>query len=287
MKNADRDWLAQVYDTALDLEGKGRSRFPPVLLGRAVATLFLEPSTRTRVSFTLAARSLHADVVNLPPDTSSMIKGESLYDTLKTLEAEGVSYAVIRQKAEGELPTLAPRTSIHLLNAGEGTTEHPTQALGDVLALRQAVGSLKGLRICFYGDAAYSRVFSSSSCAFKLEGAKIAVCSMPELLPPKRHFRGRTFTSPSEAVRWADVLYGLRLQKERHARPIDFAAYARRFQIRCVPKGKWLMHAGPFNRGVEVSGDVVYSARSLILSQITRCFYARAALFVVLEMTAR
>ncbi|MGH8103284.1 MAG: aspartate carbamoyltransferase catalytic subunit, partial [bacterium] len=225
LKGVNAQWLEQLFETALDLKRKGRTRFPPSLLGRPVATIFLEPSTRTKVSFTLAAQALQADVVDLSPETSSMIKGESLLDTLKTLEAEGAAYAVIRLKPEGTLSKIAPQTAISVLNAGEGTTEHPTQALGDVLALRAAAGSLKGLRVCFFGDAAYSRVFSSSSIAFKQQGAEVAVCSMPELAPSKKTFGGKRFTDYTQAAQWAEVLYGLRFQKERHEKAVDMDTY--------------------------------------------------------------
>jgi len=287
VKQITPGFLEDFYPVVEGYKERGRKNLPPILRGRWIATLFLEPSTRTRVSFHLSVRALGAEVIDLLPEMSSLKKGESLLDTLKTLEMEGVDYCIIRLKEERVLSAVAPQTSLRIINAGEGTQEHPTQSLGDLITLKETFQSLKGLHICFLGDAAYSRVFRSNYPVFKTEGAEIGLCTMEPFLPPDIHqLQINLFDNLRSTIQWADVIYVLRLQRERHPSSLPEALvseYVSRFQVQEMPPKIYLMHAGPFERNIEVSEKVVYADRSLILKQVENGFFARAALLTLME----
>lgn len=282
------EFLNDFYPAVEGYKRRGKKNLPPILKGRWIATLFLEPSTRTKVSFTFSARTLGAEVIDILPEMSSLQKGESLLDTLKTLEMEGVDYGVIRLKEEDVLGAVASQTSLRIINAGEGTREHPTQSLGDLLTLKETFQTLKGLRICFLGDAAYSRVFRSNYQVFISGGAEIGLCTMEPFLPPNIHqLKVNLFDNLNSVLQWADVIYVLRFQRERHPSSSLSEAliseYVSRFQLRKMPVKTYLMHAGPFERNIEVSEKVVYADRSLIWKQVENGFFARAALLTLME----
>lgn len=260
-----------------------------VLRGRFVANLFFEPSTRTRFSFEVAARRLGADVLNFSAATSSVQKGESHYDTLRTLEAMGVEAAVVRLAEPGVLAELAPRLAMRLVNAGDGANEHPTQALLDMLTIRQRFGRLEGLTVAIIGDIAHSRVARSNLYGLTKFGARVLFAG-PEPLLWHGHGGLAEVVSVDEAVEAADVVMMLRVQRERHvdpaAVPEDYLARygltverARRMKPHAV-----ILHPAPVNRGVEIADELVEDPRSLIFRQVTNGVAVRMA---VLERAVR
>jgi aspartate carbamoyltransferase catalytic subunit len=289
--------LAELVSCAFSVAEKGPPRNR--LKGRRVGLLFLEASTRTRVSFQLAAQALGAEVVSLDPETASVQKGETVVDTVKTLEAEGLDYLVVRAR-EAFLPHLISReTWLRVINAGDGQHAHPTQALADVLALlsvtegarwknRKEVGRwLTGYRVLFTGDVQHSRVFRSVADVFARCGAQIGTATYPTLgLKVAESFPGvARFETLAEGLRWANVVYPLRVQRERLA-SLPFSSpeeYHQAYGISRLTKGQWLMHCGPMNRGVEVAGRLAYSEQSLILAQVKWGYCGRVALLATME----
>jgi aspartate carbamoyltransferase catalytic subunit len=272
-----------------------------VLDDRRVGLLFLEASTRTRVSFQEAAQALGADVVVLDPETTSLQKGETVLDTVRTLEAEGLNYLVIRTGTPFLPHLIASETGVRIINAGDGQHAHPTQALADILALltvqakrgrRMPKGnlraSLRGIRVLFTGDVRHSRVFRSTTDLLIRCGAVVGTATYPTLgLVSRESFPEVTrFHHLSDGLRWASVVYPLRVQRERMKTPPFASAreYSQAFGTHRLRKEQWLMHCGPFNRGVEVAASLVYSDRSLIMEQV-RCGYRiRVALLTLMEV---
>ncbi len=260
------------------------------LRGKTVVLAFFEPSTRTRVSFELAARRLSADVVSFQALGSSLAKGESLLDTVQTLEAMGMDALVIRHPAAGISWLLREHVSCSIINAGDGQHEHPTQALLDGFTLWRHFGQLQGLRVCLIGDILHSRVARSNIALLHLFGAEVGVCGPLTLIPRnvEQIFGVRLFTDLQEAVRWADVLNVLRLQWERMESGLvpSVEEYHRWFGITArVFEWKadvWIMHPGPVNYGVELTPDVALSPRSFIRQQVTHGVAIRMAVLSLL-----
>ncbi|HUB98907.1 MAG TPA: aspartate carbamoyltransferase catalytic subunit [Solirubrobacterales bacterium] len=254
----------------------------PTLRGRTVVTLFYESSTRTSSSFELAAKRLSADLVSVKAAGSSIDKGESLKDTIATLSAYDPAAIVIRHPYAGAAQMVAGWTSAAVVNAGDGKHEHPSQALLDVYTLRRRLGSLDGTRIWIVGDVLHSRVARSNLIAFNRMGAEVTVCGPPTLIPRGIEELGCAVSHSLDGVEEADVVYALRLQHERMAESFipSLREYAATFQIdtRRLSPRQLLMHPGPVNRGVELSGEAIDSPQSLIVEQVAAGLVVRMAI---------
>jgi aspartate carbamoyltransferase catalytic subunit len=262
----------------------------PALRGRTVLNLFYEASTRTRSSFELAAKRLSADVVNFAASGSSVEKGESLKDTVLTLSAHRPDAIVIRTPWAGAAELVSGWTSAAIVNAGDGMHEHPTQALLDVYTLRRRLGSLDGASVWIIGDVAHSRVARSNVLAFRTMGAKVTVCGPPTLIPRDIEALGCDVRFTLDGLREADVVYALRMQHERMDQAFvpTLREYASVYKVdaRRLGPRQVLMHPGPVNRGVELSGEVVDSPQSVILEQVEAGVVVRmAVLYEVLAGT--
>jgi aspartate carbamoyltransferase catalytic subunit len=260
----------------------------PALRGRRVLNLFYEASTRTRSSFELAAKTLSAEVVNFASSGSSVEKGESLKDTIATLSAYGPDAIVVRHPHVGSASLVAQWTDASVVNAGDGKHEHPTQALLDTFALRRRLGSLDGARIWIVGDVLHSRVARSDILAFQRMGAHVTVCGPPTLIPRGIEALGCDVTYKLDGLGEADVIYALRMQRERMADNFvpSLREYARCYQINAGRLGprQVLMHPGPVNRGVELSAEVIDSPQAIITQQVEAGVVVRMA--VLYELLA-
>ena len=260
----------------------------PALRGRTVLNLFYEVSTRTRSSFELAAKRLSADVVNFAASGSSVEKGESLKDTVLTLNAHKPDAIVVRTPWAGSADLVARWSGAAVVNAGDGKHEHPTQALLDVYTLVRKLGALDGANIWIVGDILHSRVARSNILAFQRMGANVTVAGPPTLIPRDLEKLGCTVRYDIEDLREADVVYALRMQNERIDQPFlpSLREYAKRFQVngRNLGPRQVLMHPGPVNRGVELSGEVVDSPQAVITAQVEGGVVVRmAVLYELLE----
>jgi len=270
----DRASIERILDRAESFdEVSGREiKKVPVLRGRTIVNLFYESSTRTSSSFELAAKRLSADVVSVRSQGSSVDKGESLKDTVQTLSAYDPAAIVIRSPHAGAAGLVAGWTPAAVINAGDGKHEHPTQALLDVFTLRRRLGSLDDACIWIVGDVLHSRVARSNILAFTRMGATVTVCGPPTLIPRDIEALGCEATTTLDRLEEADVVYVLRLQQERMRDSFvpSLREYAARYQITSarLRPGQLLMHPGPVNRGVELSGEAIDSAQALIGAQV-------------------
>jgi aspartate carbamoyltransferase catalytic subunit len=256
----------------------------PSFRGRLVINLFYEASTRTRSSFELAAKRLSADVLNVVASGSSVEKGESLRDTVQTLSAYGPDAIVIRHPHAGAPALIAGWTPAGVVNAGDGKHQHPTQALLDLYVLRQRLGELDGRSIWIVGDVLHSRVARSCAQAFTKLGADVTFAGPPTLVPKELETLGCEVRHTLEGIGEADVIYALRLQHERMSEAFlpSLSEYAANYQInaRRLKPRQLLMHPGPVNRGVELSGDVIDAPQSLIIQQVRAGIVVRMAVLV-------
>lgn len=258
----------------------------PVLRGKTVVTLFFEPSTRTRLSFDIAAKRMSADTFSISASTSSTTKGESLADTAKNIEAMMPDIIVMRHPSSGASNYLANRINTSVINAGDGTHEHPSQGLLDLMTVKEHKGKIKGLKIAIIGDISHSRVAHSDIIGFSKMGANVFVSGPATLIPKKISRLGaRVCTTIEEAVNNADVVMPLRIQKERQSDPLipSFREYAAFFGInreilKVAKPDALVMHPGPINRGVELAPDVADGSQSVILDQVTNGVAIRMAL---------
>jgi aspartate carbamoyltransferase catalytic subunit len=255
----------------------------PTLRGRTVVNLFFESSTRTSSSFELAAKRLSADVVSIKSAGSAVDKGESLKDTIATLSAYDPAAIVIRSPHAGAADLVSRWTTASVINAGDGKREHPSQALLDLYTLRRHLGELDGKRIWIVGDVLHSRVARSNLIAFSEMGAELTVCGPPTLIPRGiSEELGCEVTYTLDGIEEADVVYALRMQRERMGESFvpSLREYAVRYQVdaRRLGPRQLLMHAGPVNRGVELSGEVIDSPRSLIAEQVESGLVVRMAI---------
>ncbi|MBC8204239.1 aspartate carbamoyltransferase catalytic subunit [bacterium] len=267
-------------------------RIVPTLRGYSVVNMFFEPSTRTRVSFELAEKRLSCESVNFSSGGSSVSKGESLLDTVQTIEAMQVDAVVIRHSAQGAPHFLAERIRSSVINAGDGYHEHPTQALLDMFTLWDKIGGLSGLKVAIVGDIAHSRVALSDIHSLKTLGAEVMLCGPKSLMPFKVESLGVKITSNlEEALEFCDVVYMLRIQLERQAgeRFPSIREYRQRYcltmeRIKKFKKDDFIvMHPGPMNRGVEISAEVADSRYSLILNQVTSGVAIRMAVIYLIS----
>ncbi|MDE0395768.1 MAG: aspartate carbamoyltransferase catalytic subunit [Gammaproteobacteria bacterium] len=284
--------IRTILDTAEPFKeiSERRIKKVPVLRGKTIVNLFLEPSTRTRISFEFAEKRLSADTVNLTAEGSSVVKGETLVDTARNLEAMRIDMVVIRHGASGAARFLADRIPSNVVNAGDGAHEHPTQGLLDILTIRDHLGGVAGRRVCIVGDILHSRVARSNIFGLLKLGAEVAVCGPLTLLPLGIDALGvRVFRRVEDAIEWADVLNVLRLQLERMTAGFvpSLREYNRFYGIssrRLARAGKELLilHPGPMNRGVEIDSDVADSPYSVILGQVTNGVAVRMAVLYLL-----
>lgn len=262
----------------------------PTLRGKTIVNLFFEPSTRTRTSFEIAAKRLSADAVNMSPSISSTVKGESLVDTAQTLSAMNCDCVVVRHRYAGAARILADHMDAHIINGGDGKHQHPTQALLDLFSMRDHVKSFQGLHVAIVGDISHSRVCGSLIPALCMLGAQVVVVAPGTLLPARVDVLGAQSTSDFDSVLpWADVVYMLRVQQERleNAPFPSIREYSRLYGLddrraSLMKPEAIIMHPGPVNRGVELSGEVVDSDRSLILYQVNAGVAVREALMYLL-----
>lgn len=262
----------------------------PTLQGKTIVNLFYESSTRTRISFELAEKRLSADAINFSVSGSSVSKGETFKDTVKNIEAMKIDMIVVRHAAAGAPVYLTKITDANVINAGDGTHEHPTQALLDMYSIRQKVGHLEGLKVCIVGDIAHSRVALSNIFGLKTMGAKVSVCGPSTMIPRDIKDLGvDVIHNIDEAIQENDVLNVLRIQLERKAREYfpSIREYAKYFGItreRLEKNGKdiLILHPGPINRGVELSSEVADGSNQIILYQVTNGVAIRMAVLYLL-----
>ncbi|NLW09669.1 MAG: aspartate carbamoyltransferase catalytic subunit [Firmicutes bacterium] len=263
----------------------------PTLRGWTVATLFYEPSTRTRNSFELAAKWLGADTVNVTVATSSVQKGENFIDTAKTIEALGADFIILRHSMAGAPWLLARTVDCRIINAGDGAHEHPTQALLDLFTLKEKFSSLAGLKVVIVGDIMHSRVAKSDIYGLLKLGAKVRVTGPPSLIPPGIEELGvEVITDLREAVRDVDVINVLRIQLERQKKGLfpSLREYARLYGInreilKLAPEDAVIMHPGPANLGVEITEEAAVDPRSVITTQVTNGVAVRMALLYLMS----
>jgi len=271
----------------------------PTLRGTTIANVFYEASTRTRVSFELAGKNLSADVVNVSASGSSVEKGESLIDTFQTIQALGADLVVVRHSRAGA-PELASRhLTCGVINAGDGARGHPTQALLDLYTVRRRLGDLEGLKVVIVGDVLHSRVARSDIWAFARMGAQVVLSGPPPLVPA--NLAGITdgvgevsiVHDFDEAIRDADVVMALRVQRERMQAGLlpDLREYARRWSVtkarlECAERNALVMHPGPMNQGIEISPEVAYSDQSVIEEQVANGVAVRMAVLYLLTSGA-
>ncbi|MFP6597557.1 MAG: aspartate carbamoyltransferase catalytic subunit [Candidatus Hydrogenedentota bacterium] len=275
----------------------------PLLQGRLVVNLFMEPSTRTRVSFELAAKRLSADTLTFSAAASSTKKGETLHDTLANIEAMHTDIIVIRSPYSGAPSILTERHSSHIINAGDGYHEHPTQALLDTFTMRQHVRKLRddreatldGIRVALIGDIAHSRVARSNIWALTKLGASVVLCGPQTLMPMDIADMGVEVTSNlKEAMADSDVVYALRIQLERQTASLfpSLREYIRLFRVdneslKSAPDHALIMHPGPMNRDIELASDIADSDRSVVLEQVSNGVAVRMAVMHLLANHAR
>ena len=284
--------VVRVLDTAESFREVGTRviKKVPALRGRTVVNLFYENSTRTRISFELAAKRLSADVINFSTSGSSVSKGESLKDTALTLQAMGADAIVIRHSSSGSPHTLTKWVKGSVLNAGDGTHEHPTQALLDLYTIREKLGRFEGLRAAIVGDVLHSRVARSLSFGLVKMGAEVTLVGPPTLIPPDAPAWGVQVSYDIDGVLpKLDVCYMLRVQKERQRQEYfpSVREYARLFGLTgeraaTLPEHALIMHPGPMNRGVEIDSDVADLPESVIEEQVTNGIAIRMALLYLL-----
>ncbi|MEV0648769.1 aspartate carbamoyltransferase catalytic subunit [Phytomonospora sp. NPDC050363] len=291
----DRDTATLLLDTARQLGAalSGREvKKLPTLRGRTVVNLFYEDSTRTRVSFEAAAKRLSADVVNFSAKGSSVSKGESLKDTAWTLQAMGADAVVIRHPASGAPHRLAQWVDGSVLNAGDGTHEHPTQALLDAYTMRERMGRLEGLRVAIVGDVLHSRVARSNVLLLRTLGAEVTLVAPPTLLPVGvESWPAKVSYDFDEMLPKTDVVMMLRVQRERMTDSFfpSVREYSRRYGLdvrraAMLPEHGLVMHPGPMVRGMEIAPEVADSPRSAIVEQVANGVLVRmAALYLLLS----
>jgi len=292
LESLSQEQILMILDTAEPFKeiSERRIKKVPVLRGKTIVNLFFEASTRTRVSFEFAEKRLSADTVNISAAGSSVIKGETLVDTARNLEAMRIDMVVMRHGSSGAARFLADRIPSNVINAGDGRHEHPTQGLLDLLTIRDHCDRIQGLKVCLVGDILHSRVARSNIYGLLKLGAEVAVCAPQTLLPSAIGDLGvQVFKRVEEAIEWADVLNVLRLQLERmeegyvpSLREYNriWGVTARKLEL--APQDLLILHPGPMNRGVEIDSDVADGSHSVILNQVTNGVAVRMAVLYLL-----
>jgi len=292
IEDLDAAEIMTILDTATSMAeiSEREIKKVPTLRGKTVVNLFFEPSTRTRSSFELAAKRLSADIVNFSLQASSVVKGESLKDTVRNLEAMATDALVIRHSCSGAPHYIASFCRSHVINAGDGSHEHPTQALLDAFTIRQFKKRLKGLKVVIVGDILHSRVARSNLYLLRKLGAEVVLCGPPSLVPPEFSFWGAKIEYKlEEALEGADVIMMLRIQKERQK--ANFFPSVREYRnLYCLTETRFklakkdaiIMHPGPINRGIEIDSCLADSVQSVILKQVANGIAVRMAVLYLL-----
>jgi len=292
IESLNAEEITIVLDTAKTFKAVGERAIKkvPALRGKTVVNLFIEPSTRTRISFELAALRLTADVINFTAEASSLKKGETLKDTARNLEALNADIIIIRHSATGAAHFLSRFLNASVINAGDGAHEHPTQALLDAFTIREKKGRIEGLNVTILGDILYSRVARSNIWALTKLGAKVTLCGPATLVPRVFEQMGcRVTYNVDDAVADADIINLLRIQHERQRKTMfpSINEYTNLFGLNKARLARTkpdvlIMHPGPINRGVEIDSEIADCGRSVILEQVTNGLAARmAVLFLV------
>jgi len=282
--------ILETADSFKEVTGRDIKKVP-TLRGKTVVNLFFEPSTRTRTSFELAAKRLSADVINFAASTSSVVKGETLLDTARNIEAMRADFIVLRHPVAGAPNILARSLRASVVNAGDGGHEHPTQALLDLFTLREKKRAFQGLRVVIVGDIAHSRVARSNIFALVKLGAEVRVVGPPTMIPLEiERLDVRVFFDMEEALKGADIVMMLRLQLERQGIALfpSIREYTRLYcltaeRLRLASPDALVMHPGPINRGVEIAPEVADSVSSVILEQVTNGVAVRMAVLYLLS----
>ena len=293
IRDLDLEDIELILETAAgfkDVLGRDIKKVP-ALRGKTAVNLFYEPSTRTRTSFELAAKRLSTDVVNFSVSTSSVVKGESLRDTALTIQALGADLIIVRHPCSGAPHFLARHLEASVVNAGDGTDEHPTQALLDLFTMRERVGAVRGLKVAIVGDILHSRVAKSNIYALLKVGAAVRLIGPPTLVPPFMEKLGvRTFSDMDDGLEDVDIIMMLRIQMERQGKGFfpskeeyfkNWGLTGRRLMR--ANKNAVVMHPGPMNRGIEIASDVADGQRSAILEQVTNGLAVRMAVLYLLS----
>jgi aspartate carbamoyltransferase catalytic subunit len=289
LSESDIQLIFQTADTFKEVINRPIKKVPS-LRDMTIANLFFENSTRTRISFELAERRLSADVINFTASASSVTKGETLLDTVNNILAMKVDMVVMRHPAPGACAFLSRHIDANIVNAGDGTHEHPTQALLDAYSMREKLGDLAGKKVCIFGDTLHSRVALSNIFCLKKLGAKVRLCGPPTLIPKHIDKLGVEVSyNVAESLAWCDVANVLRIQLERQ--DIQYfptlREYSQYFGINralldSLGKEILILHPGPINRGVEITGDVADSKQSIILDQVENGVAIRMAVLYLL-----
>lgn len=291
IKDLSREDIEQVLATASSFKDvlKRDIKKVPALRGKTVVNLFYEPSTRTKTSFELAEKRLSTDVLNFSVSTSSVVKGETLHDTVKTIEAYGVDFIVIRHASSGAPHFIADNVNASVINAGDGINEHPTQALLDAFSIIEKRGTLEGLKIAIIGDIYHSRVAKSNIYLLSKFGASIRLLGPPTLIPEIGDCGAEVFFDLDKGLRDVDVIMMLRIQMERQGKGFfpstrEYFKYwgMNRKRLDLAGRNAIVMHPGPMNRGIEIASDVADSAQSVVLDQVTNGIAVRMAVLYML-----
>src|SRR5881396_980487 len=291
IESLSADEIVTVLDTARAFKAVGERAIKkvPALRGKTVINLFVEPSTRTRISFELCEQRLSADIINFTAEASSLKKGETLKDTARNLEALNADFIIIRHSASGAPHFLARVLNSSVINAGDGAHEHPTQALLDAFTIRERKGKIAGLNVTILGDILYSRVARSNIWGLTKLGAKVTLCGPSTLVPKVFERMGcRVTYDVDDAIADADIINLLRIQHERQRRTMfpSLHEYTSLFGLSKERLGRTksevlIMHPGPINRGVEIDSEIADSGRSVILEQVTNGLAVRMAVLIL------
>ncbi|HZK43643.1 MAG TPA: aspartate carbamoyltransferase catalytic subunit [Syntrophomonadaceae bacterium] len=292
IKDLSKEEIDLILDTAMPMKDIIRRDIKkvPTLRGKALATVFYENSTRTRTSFEIAGKYLSADAVNLNVSTSSVQKGENLRDTIKNIEMMGFDVVVLRHSMSGTSHYVARNTNMHVINAGDGANEHPTQALLDLYSIREKKGTLENLKVAIVGDILHSRVARSNIYALTKYGCEIRVVGPSTLMPPEVERLGvKSYYSLDQAIKGVDVINVLRIQKERQLTGLfpSLNEYADLYMItpehlKEAKDDVLVLHPGPMNRGVEISSEVADGIKSLVDEQVANGVAVRMAILFLM-----
>jgi len=297
IKEISKEEINLVLDTAAgfkDVIGRDIKKVP-ALRGKTTVNLFFEPSTRTRTSFELAAKRLSTDVINFSVPTSSVVKGESLIDTALTVQALGADFIIIRHASSGVPHLLAKELKASIINAGDGTNEHPTQALLDAFTIREKKGRIEDLEIAIVGDIIHSRVAKSNIYSLRKLGARVRLIGPPTLIPEEIKDLGvSVFHCMEDGIRGADVIMMLRIQMERQDKGFfpSTEEYSKNWcltdeRLFLAKEDSIVMHPGPMNRGIEIVSNIADGPKSVILEQVTNGIAVRMAVMYLLAGVKR
>jgi len=286
---SDINMILDTADTFMEISSRDIKKVP-TLRGKSMISFFYEPSTRTKASFEMAAKRLSADTISLSAADSSMVKGETLIDTARNLQAMNPDIIVLRHPSSGAPHLLARYVDAGVINAGDGTHEHPSQALLDLFTIRKKKGRIKGLRVVIIGDIAHSRVARSNIIGLRKMGAELTISGPPTMIPADAESLGvKVVLDPAKALKGKDVIMILRIQLERQSGILfpSLREYSLVFGLNAeltkgAKKDVIIMHPGPINRGVEITGDVADGPSSVILDQVRNGVAVRMALLYLL-----